>query len=192
MKQDMAAKRTIFLDKDGTLIPDIPYNVDTRLITLSPCSIQGLKKLQSRGFTFIVVTNQSGIAEKRFSHESVCKVGVRLKVLLEEQGINLLDFYYCPHAATDHMLLSAFSCKCRKPKAGMLLQAASDHDIDLHSSWMIGDILNDVQAGNAAGCKTILVDNGNETVWKMDWKRVPDMIVPTIDAAAQFIIGTDG
>jgi D-glycero-D-manno-heptose 1,7-bisphosphate phosphatase len=191
MNPDMAAKRAIFLDKDGTLIPDIPYNVDTTLITLSPNSVQGLRKLQEHGFEFIVVTNQSGIAEGRFSHEKVCSVGVRLKVLLQEQGVELTDFYYCPHAPTNNILMSALSCNCRKPKAGMLLEAARDHHIDLRSSWMIGDILNDVQAGNAAGCKTILVDNGNETVWNMNWKRVPDMIVLDIDAAADYILASD-
>jgi D-glycero-D-manno-heptose 1,7-bisphosphate phosphatase len=192
MNGDMAAKRAIFLDKDGTLIPDIPYNVDPKLISLSAHAAEGLRKLQSHGFTFFVVTNQNGIAEGKFDHGELRRVVVALKDILEGEGIELADFYYCPHAAVRALPFSAFSCSCRKPRAGMLFKAAIDHEIDLQSSWMIGDILNDVQAGNAAGCKTILIDNGNETVWKMNWKRVPDMIVPNINAAAEFILSSCG
>ena len=68
----------------------------------------------------------------------------------------------------------AIDCDCRKPKPGLIYKAAKDFNIDLKKSWMIGDILNDVEAGNAAGCKTILIDNGNETEWILNAQRMPD------------------
>lgn len=69
----------------------------------------------------------------------------------------------------------------------MLLQAAEEHQVDLSASWMIGDILNDVEAGNRAGCKTILIENGNETEWRLDRNRIPDLVAANLAEAAQLI-----
>ena len=85
--------------------------------------------------------------------------------------------YYCPHYPDGKIQKYKIECDCRKPKPGLILQAAREHDIDLSNSWMIGDILNDVEAGNRAGCKTILLDNGNETEWIWNEIRTPAFIV---------------
>ena len=185
---NMEAKKAIFLDKDGTLINDIPFNVDLKLITFSSNILDGLKLLQEEGYIFIIITNQSGIGKGYFNHKDVDAVGARLELLLARAGIVLSGFYYCPHIHTVLSAVAGTECDCRKPKPGMLLTAAQVHNIDLSSSWMIGDILNDVEAGNRAGCKTILINNGNETKWEMTDKRTPDYIADSIDTAARYIL----
>jgi histidinol-phosphate phosphatase family protein len=100
------------------------------------------------------------------------------------------DFYYCPHHPDGKVKLYARECECRKPKPGLLLRAARDWKIDLPSSWMIGDILDDVEAGRRAGCQTILLDNGHETEWRMDNVRQPHYRVKNIEQAAHIILST--
>jgi len=181
----MAVKKAIFLDKDGTLIPDIPYNVNTSLIHLSDNCKSGLKALRDKGYIFVVITNQSGIASGLFNHDALQAVSRKLKSLFSEQGLELAGFYYCPHKAGTS---EENYCSCRKPLPGLFYTAAEELDIDLSSSWMIGDILNDIEAGNRAGCKSIMINNGNETEWKRSHLRIPQAFVPHIDAAAAYII----
>jgi D-glycero-D-manno-heptose 1,7-bisphosphate phosphatase len=170
----------IFLDKDGTLIDDVPYNVDPSAMTLARGAAAGVRRLSRLGYRLLVVSNQPGVALGRFDAGALVAVEQRLTRLLQEQGARLAGFYYCPHAPDG-------GCACRKPRPGMLMRAAADHGIDLAASWMIGDILNDVEAGARAGCRTILVDNGNETEWRRSPLRWPTCTVPDLDAAAQFV-----
>lgn len=184
----MVARAAIFLDKDGTLIPDIPYNVDPSLITLSSGVIDGLIELQ-KYFTLVVVSNQSGVAKGLFEISALNKVEAKMTSLFDEQGIAIEGFYFCPHDPKGSISPYSIACDCRKPKPGMLLQAAESHNLDLSRSWMIGDILNDVQAGKSAGCKSILIDNGNETEWDLESnpERVPDFIAVDFKEAVAFI-----
>jgi D-glycero-D-manno-heptose 1,7-bisphosphate phosphatase len=179
--------KAIFLDKDGTLIPDIPYNSDPDKITLSKDCVEGLKTLMDDGYKLVVISNQSGIARGYFTEEQFAGVIRRVHQLLNEQGIALIDFYYCPHHPDGKDILYAINCDCRKPLPGMLLVAAEKHQLNLSQSWMIGDILNDVEAGNRAGCHTILIDNGNETEWLEGSYRTPTYKCETINEAATFI-----
>jgi histidinol-phosphate phosphatase family protein len=89
-------------------------------------------------------------------------------------------FYYCPH-------LPEAGCDCRKPAPGMLERAAREHGVELAQSWMIGDILDDVEAGRRAGCRTILVDNGNETEWRAGESRSPHYVARDLPQAAEII-----
>lgn len=178
----------VFLDKDGTLIPDIPYNVDPEQITLQENSAEGLRSLHEKGYRLIVVSNQSGIAHGYFTEEAMAPVNEKLKQLLAAHGIKLTGFYYCPHHPEGLIDEYATDCFCRKPLPGMLYHAATVHRIDLTASWMIGDILNDVEAGNRAGCRTILIDNGNETEWLSGRYRVPTITCASINEAALHIL----
>ena len=182
-------RKAIFLDKDGTLIYDVPYNADPQRIFLQESLIHGLRNLQASGYLLIVVANQPGIAHGHFSEFHLKGVKSKMESLLAEEGIMLDGFYYCPHHPEGRMVQYAYQCTCRKPLPGMLLQAAEDHGIDLSASWMMGDILHDVEAGNRAGCSTILIDNGNETEWRTGYGRVPDHVAPTINEAASIILG---
>lgn len=179
----------VFLDKDGTLVRDIPYNVDPRQIRLLPKVGAGLRLLAAHGYRLIVVSNQSGVARGLFEEQALSVVETRLRELLARQGVSLDGFYYCPHLPNARIQRYARRCNCRKPRAGMLMRAASEHAIDLARSWLLGDILNDVEAAHRAGCRGVLIDNGNETEWKMTAQRIPDWIAPDIGDAARLIIG---
>ncbi|PST82803.1 HAD family hydrolase [Pedobacter yulinensis] len=184
----MEVKAAIFLDKDGTLVNDVPYNVDPAKITLADHIIKGLKLLAASGFRLFVVSNQSGVARGYFRPEALNGVESCLSGLLSAQGVRLEGFYFCPHHPDGSVRGYNVDCGCRKPMPGMLLCAAREHGIDLSRSWMIGDILNDVEAGHRAGCRSVLIDNGNETEWLPGPYRSPEISAASIDEAAIKIV----
>ncbi|KOP23177.1 HAD family hydrolase [Hapalosiphon sp. MRB220] len=179
--------QAVFLDKDGTLVEDVPYNIKPDLIKLTQGAIAGLQLLQAWGYKLIVISNQSGVARGYFQESELVAVTKPLFKLFSEQGVTLDDFYYCPHHPDGVVSEYAISCECRKPEPGLIFRAADKHNIDLQNSWFIGDILNDVEAGNRAGCKTILIDNGHETEWLLSSMRIPHYTVTDLMAAAQVI-----
>lgn len=179
--------KAVFIDKDGTLIKDISYNVNTALIEFELYAFEALQHLQQVGYLLVIVTNQPGIAFDFFTEKELKNVHVHISNTLKQKGIDLNGFYFCPHHVSGKLKAYAFACDCRKPAPGLLLKAASDMQIDLADSWMIGDILNDVEAGNKAGCKTILINNGNETEWQMNDLRRPHYTVDNLMQAAKII-----
>jgi D-glycero-D-manno-heptose 1,7-bisphosphate phosphatase len=183
--------RAIFLDKDGTLIKDVPYNVNPELIELSFGAARGLRLLAQRGYALFVVSNQAGIAKGLFPEAAMRTVERRLTALLQQEGVVLAGFHYCPHFAGGNVTRYAIACDCRKPQPGMLLQAAAMHEIELPESWMIGDILDDVEAGHRAGCRSVFINNGNETEWKMSDLRRPDLTALDLYRAAEAILEMD-
>jgi histidinol-phosphate phosphatase family protein len=184
MTPDAAAA---FLDKDGTLVRDVPYNVDPERIELLPGVGQGLRLLQEAGFRLVVISNQSGVARGLFPMKALAAVAARLRELVASFGVTLDAFYWCP-LAPDASGAVAARCDCRKPRPGLLQRAARELRIDLARSWMIGDILNDVEAGHRAGCRAILVDRGGETEWLEGPYRTPELVVGRFDAAARAIV----
>ncbi|MEW5895797.1 MAG: HAD-IIIA family hydrolase [Candidatus Omnitrophota bacterium] len=177
-------KNAVFFDKDGTIIKDVPYNVDKSKIIFDDHLFSSLHLIQKMNFLLIIVSNQPGIAKGEYTSDDVNEVGSYLMQQLHEKGIVLNGFYYCPHQASSGKQLECF---CHKPREGLLLQASLDHSIDLRQSWMIGDILDDVEAGNRAGCRTIFINNGNETEWKMNRLREPEFYADSLLAAAFYI-----
>jgi len=184
--------RAIFLDKDGTLVDDVPYNVDPARVVLASGVVEGLRLLQRQGYALIVVSNQAGIARGLFDEEALHGLERHLSRLLRSHGIRIDGFYWCPHCPQGTVARYATLCTCRKPMPGMLLRAAREHGIDCSRSWMIGDILNDVEAGRRAGCRTVLIDNGNETEWDWSALRSPDLMVKDFHRAARAIAEIDG
>jgi D-glycero-D-manno-heptose 1,7-bisphosphate phosphatase len=181
--------KAIFIDKDGTLIDDVPYNVNPDLITLKPGALEGLSLLKAQGFLLVMVTNQAGVAKGFFTEADLPAVEQRLQQLLGASQLQLDGFYYCPNHPEGTVAPYNMSCNFRKPMPGMLLQAAQEHNINLELSWMIGDILHDVEAGNRAGCRTILLDNGGETEWIKDNEfREPEFICADLLVAAKYIL----
>jgi len=183
----MALIPAIFLDKDGTLLADDPYNVDPTRMRFARGAYAGLRRLGSLGRPLIVISNQPGVAFGRFDREALDRVRVQLGRMFQEVGAHLDGFHYCPHHPRGIRGEYSIRCGCRKPEPGLLLQAAHEHGIDLRASWFVGDILDDVEAGRRAGCRTILLDNGNETEWHSGPLRVPERIAPDLDAAARLI-----
>lgn len=183
--------RAVFLDKDGTLIKNIPYNVDLDQIQFTVGAIDGLQLLNAAGYDLIVISNQSGVARGYFPESAILSVEQCLRKHLAIAEIPLAGFYYCPHHPAGIVEPYAISCDCRKPKPGLLYRAAQQQSIDLAQSWFIGDILDDVEAGRAANCRTILLDNGNETEWQLSPNRLPHHLVTNLHEAAHIILGFD-
>jgi histidinol-phosphate phosphatase family protein len=170
-------KAAAFIDKDGTLIEDVPYNVDPAHIRLVDRAEEAIAALAAKGFRIIVISNQPGVALGFFEEAELRKT----EAVLQRGLSGLLDgFYYFPHQPRA-------GCACRKPEPGLLRRAAAEHGLSLECSWMIGDILDDVEAGRRAGCRTCLIDNGNETEWKLDAARRPHRITSSLVVAAQLI-----
>ena len=187
----MTYRRAVFLDKDGTLIENVPYNVDPALIRLAPGAEAGLTRLDRAGFALFVISNQSGVARGYFPESALEGVESRLRELLAAFGVRLAGFSYCPHHPEGIVEGYTMACECRKPAPGMIVRIAADQGIDLARSWMIGDILDDIQAGRAAGCRTILIDNGNENEWRLSPDREPHHRAPDLAAAARLIVEMD-
>lgn len=184
----MAVKqKAVFLDKDGTIIEDVPYNVDPGQMRLAAGAGEGLRMLHEAGYRLIVVSNQSGVARGLFPERALDHVRECLAELLENAGAALDGFYYCPHHPDGEVAEYAVTCDCRKPAPGLILRAAAEQDIDLAASWLVGDILNDVEAGRRAGCRTILLDNGNETEWQLSRERLPDHLAADLAQAARIV-----
>lgn len=144
-------RRALFLDRDGTLMVDTGYVRDPALVELLPGVTAGLRDARALGFELIIVSNQSGVARGLISEQELARVQARFEELLRTDGIELDDVRFCIHGPDD-------GCRCRKPKSGMLEDAAADRGIDLERSVMVGDRDSDVFAGRGAGCTTILVE----------------------------------
>ena len=186
----MAVKpAAVFLDKDGTLLEDVPYSADPEKMRLAPGAAEGIRVLRQAGFPLFVVSNQSGVARGHFALDDLIRVEERLRALMREAGALLDGFYFCPHHPDGSVAEYSTACDCRKPQPGMILNAARDHGIDVTRSWFVGDILDDVEAGRRAGCRTILIDNGNETEWQTSRQRTPHHVANDLTEAAQIIVG---
>jgi histidinol-phosphate phosphatase family protein len=177
----MALKKAVFIDKDGTLIEDVPFNVDPEKIRLMPGAERALSCLRYHGFELFVISNQSGVAAGRFKAHELLGVEQKISELLRSSGVAIQKFYWCRHARDS-------TCVCRKPSPGLLFRAAVENGIDLKRSWMVGDILHDVEAGHRAGCRAILIENGNETEWEFSPLRFPDLMSASLEEAAREII----
>lgn len=170
----------MFIDKDGTLVENVPYNVDPARVVPTAGAAGACRTLARQGYRLFVVSNQPGIALGKFTSAALEAMFLEL----EQQLPSIDGFYFCPHGPADR-------CACRKPACGMLERAAREHEIDLGRSWMVGDILDDVEAGRRAGCRTVLVDNGNETEWRKGPLRDPHHVVSNLLEAARVILNTE-
>jgi D,D-heptose 1,7-bisphosphate phosphatase len=187
----MKQRRAIFLDKDGTLVANVPYNVNPARVALTCGAGPALERLAHAGFLLIVVSNQGGIALGKFSARDLVAVEERIQALLQPCDVAVDAFYYCPHLPNGTVDRYAKRCRCRKPHPGMLLRAAAEWNIDLESSWVIGDILDDVEAGRRAGCSTMLIVNGNETEWRPSPARVPHAYATNLMHATRLILAAE-
>jgi D-glycero-D-manno-heptose 1,7-bisphosphate phosphatase len=151
--------KAVFLDRDGTLVEDPGYINSPEQVKLLDGAAKALIDLKAMGYKLVVATNQSGIARGIFTEKTLVEIHERLKQLLAANNAYLDNIYYCPYLPDGVIAKYRKDSDWRKPKPGMLLAAASEMDIDLAQSWVIGDSSRDIQAGKNAGCKTILIDN---------------------------------
>lgn len=156
-------QKAIFLDRDGTINKYVGFlrNIDD--LELLPGVAEAIKWINNSGYLAIVVTNQPVIARGEVTFEQLDKIHNKMETLLGEKGVYLDAIYFCPHhpdkGFEGEIPELKIECDCRKPKPGMLLKAAEDFNIDLGSSWMVGDGKNDIKAGQNAGCSTALIGN---------------------------------
>lgn len=183
-------KKAVFLDKDGTLVRNVPYNSDPDKVELYPEALQALNALQRAGYLPVVISNQPGVALGYFEEEALRNIERKLEQLLASEDVYLAGFFYCPHHPAGTIERYAIDCDCRKPGSGLISHSAKALGVDVSASWMIGDILHDVEAGNRAGCRTILVDRGNETEWQYGDYRQPDFMVTDLMEAATHVLAS--
>jgi D-glycero-D-manno-heptose 1,7-bisphosphate phosphatase len=173
------SRRAVFLDRDGVInraalrcgIPHPPASV--RDLVILPGVPEALSRLRAQGYALVVVTNQPDVARRTTSLESVASIHAHLEETLEIDAI-----LACVHDDAD-------DCDCRKPRPGLLLQAADDLGIDLRSSFMVGDRWRDMQAGRQAGCRTLWINNGYLEQQPLEY----DFSVGSLAEAAAVILG---
>lgn len=158
-------QKAIFLDRDGTLNKYVGFLTDIDELQLIDGVTEAIKKINDSQYLAIVITNQPVVARGEVSFDELDEIHNKLETLLGKDGAYLDAIYYCPHhphsGYEGEVKELKFDCECRKPKPGLILQAAKDFNIDLSNSFMIGDSESDVLCGNNAGCKSFLINNNN-------------------------------
>ena len=169
--------KAVFVDRDGTIARDVPYCSRPEDFELLPGVAAGIRLLNEHGFKVVVVTNQSGIARAYFTEEMLAGIHEKMQKELARHGAYVDAICYCPHHPDDH-------CECRKPKPGMVLQAAHDLHIDLSQSYVIGDRDIDVELAGRAGCRAGIRVSESENTG--DWA------VPSVRDAVEQILRAEG
>jgi D-glycero-D-manno-heptose 1,7-bisphosphate phosphatase len=161
----------VFLDRDGVIVELVWDDVDGAFegptveedVRLVAGAADAVRRIRSLDYRVVVVSNQPGAAKGKASRDDLRAAHERVARLLADEGVAVDDYRYCLHHPDAVEPCLREHCDCRKPKPGLLLGAASDLDIDLTRSWMIGDSDVDAEAGREAGCRTILVENPRST-----------------------------
>jgi D-glycero-D-manno-heptose 1,7-bisphosphate phosphatase len=188
----------VFIDRDGVLIEEIHLLTMPHQINLIKPAVEAVNKLRKAGYEVIVVSNQTVVARGLATEQEVEAVHDRIQQELIAAGsLPISAFYFCPHHPSATLLEYRTDCQCRKPRAGMFLQAASEMNLSLSQSFMVGDRITDILAGTAAGCKTILVHSGRhldppiESPDPIDRTIQPDHECSDLHEAAEWILGTN-
>lgn len=176
----------VFLDRDGTINEEVNYLSRMEQLRLYPQTAEAIRLINAAGMKAVVATNQSGIARGYFTEEFVRSVHDRINELLRDGGARIDGFYVCPHHPVYGNGIYKLDCECRKPKPGLLLQAAAELDIDLARSYMVGDMLKDIEAGKNAGARGVLVRTGyGSNIVRTD---MPAYIAEDVLEAVQWIM----
>jgi len=183
-------RKAVFLDRDGTLNVEKDYLHRIEDFEFIPGAPEAIKKLKDAGFLVIVITNQSGVGRGYYTLQDVDRLHEHIQKKLSEAGTAIDAFYVCPHHPTEGVSEYKKDCDCRKGKPGMLLQAAQDFNIDLSRSYMVGDKEADIEAGEKAGCRSIMVltGYGEEAAKHMTTNSV--LLYEDIRQAAEYILQT--
>lgn len=178
--------KAVFFDRDGTLIEDRNYLRDPDGVQLRPGAADAVRRLRAAGYRIIVVTNQSGLARGLFDAATLEAIHERMRREFAREGAAIDAIYHCPYLDGPEAVVDEYrrDSDLRKPKPGMYLLAAREHDIDLSASWSVGDSARDSQAGKAAGCRTIrLAPDGRATA-----DAFADVVVPSLAEAVRCVL----
>jgi len=182
-----AKNKAAFIDRDGVINIERNYVGKLEDFELIKGALSGLALLQNAGFLLIVITNQSGIARGYYTENDFQILTNSMKSFFVKGGVAITEVYYCPHHPVAGIGQYKQDCECRKPKPGMILKAASRHNIDLGQSVLVGDKMSDIQAGLDSGIqKNILVESGHE-LSKSDRKKAK-VVCSNLYEAARLII----
>lgn len=180
--------RAIFLDRDGVINENRADHVKSwDEFVLIPGALHGIRLLSEAGWPIFVVTNQAAVNRGLVSHQTIAQINQRMVAVAHQHGAHIRGVRYCPHRPDE-------GCRCRKPSPGMLLSLAVEHGLDLARSYMVGDALTDIAAGQAVGCRTALVQTGRgrEHVDLPEIQRWrPDHVTHDLQAAAQWILAEE-
>jgi D-glycero-D-manno-heptose 1,7-bisphosphate phosphatase len=194
MGDGQVMKKAVFLDRDG-VVNELVFNPDTNEyepphsmdeVKLYPYTIPCLRKLQSAGYDLFLVSNQPDYAKGKVSLDVLMKIHEKLLSIFALERITFRDFYYCYHHPNGIVAEYSFVCECRKPKPYFLLKAKQEHSIDLVRSWIVGDRDSDIFCGQAAGVRTILIDEPNSADKRGN--SHPDFIVKNLSEATKLIL----
>ena len=188
MDRDGIINELVYYQEVDTI--DIPLNTSGVKLVFGIASL--IKRVKKLGYIVIVISNQPGVALKKISTSRFEEIKIKIKSLLLEEGTAIDDEYYCLHHPYAIDKTYKRNCRCRKPKIGLLKQAAKDHDVDLSKSWFIGDGIGDIKAGHAANCKTILRglsdQSGFYTLLERELFGIkPDFVIKKLSEAADII-----
>lgn len=170
----------VFLDRDGTINRDQGYTYKVNNFQFITGAIEAMFKLKKIGYALILVTNQSGIAKNLFTESQFFELTEWIDWSLINHGVEFNGIYYCPHHPNATKQKYKQICNCRKPKAGMLLAAKKQLNINMKASYMVGNKLSDIQAGKEAGVGTnVLVSNKEKLITEYD-KKYADLIIDSL------------
>jgi D-glycero-D-manno-heptose 1,7-bisphosphate phosphatase len=182
----------VFFDRDGTLNAEVCYLSSPEQFQLIGQAADAIRELKLAGFRVVVFTNQAGIARGYFTEQQLAAVHDHMRRVLAQSGASLDGVYYCPHHPEHGIGPWKTHCECRKPKPGMLRQAASELQIDLAQSFVVGDKVLDLEAGHAVGARTVLVRTGygqqSECTLPEHPSVQPEFIADDAWQAAQWIL----
>lgn len=174
--------RAVLLDRDGTLNAEVGYVTHPDQLILIDGAAQAVADLCHAGWLVIVFTNQAGIGKGLYSEADLAAVHAKLTREIQSAGGHLSGIYYCPHAPDS-------GCDCRKPLPGLLRRAAQDYGLDLTQCVVVGDSHRDIEAGQAVGCRTVLVLTGHTTAeMAAELSSQPDAVFPDLTAAAALFL----
>ncbi len=156
----MKKNAAVFLDRDGTINEEVGYLDSIDKLRLIANAAEAIRLINKSGMKAVVITNQSGVAKGFFTEAFVRTVHERIQEMLRERDAFIDAFYYCPHHQTEGAGIYLKSCACRKPEAGMIIEASNELDIDLQRSYTVGDMLKDIQVAYKVGAKGVLVKTG--------------------------------
>jgi len=182
----------VFIDRDGTISEEVGYVNHPSRFRVFPYSAEAIRILNESGWLAIVITNQAGVARGYFAEDVILKIHDRLKSDLENGSARLDAIYYCAHHPSVGEPPYRHDCDCRKPKPGLIQQAARDFEIDLAASWMAGDRYSDVELARNAGLRSAFLLSGyGRGEWEYQsatWKHQPDMVCENLLEAVKSIV----
>jgi D-glycero-D-manno-heptose 1,7-bisphosphate phosphatase len=186
LAESRSLRPAVFLDRDGTIAEEVGYLNHASRFRMFPFAPAAIRRLNDAGLAVIVVTNQSGVSRKYFPESLVHEVNELMRSELAKAGARLDGIYYCPHGSAD-------ACECRKPKTGMIDQAAREHALDVSRSYVVGDRYGDVELAFRAGASSVFVKTGyglGDLHWNgKNWPRHPDRIAEDLGEAVDWILG---